>query len=326
MAAVLNPRDSIGHIRPLDLSADLNQVADLVEACFPIHRDPDGQTYIREMRKAARDYRRLGWLSQLDDMGTRKPAGFVWDEGGRIIGNLSMIPFQKRGKRIHLLANVAVDPQYRRKGIARALTVRALEHLSRLGVSEVGLQVRYDNSSAIDLYHSVGFSDQAVRTTWRIKPFEFHQWNDLKSQHIKLRYRLKEDWERQQDWINLTYPHEIRWNLPVDFNRLKPGLFQPLCNFLDGAYIRQWGIEFDGKTMGWITWQKTSTFANNLWLAFPENLEHILLPGALCKILKRISRGHAITIDYPFGRFQDQFTAFGFDHFRTLIWMKRRLN
>jgi len=325
MTAVLDSRDPTGHIRPLDLSADLNKVADLVESCFPIHRDPDGQTYVREMRKAARDYNLLGWLSGLDDIGRKNPAGFVWVHDEHIIGNLSMIPFIKAGKSIYLLANVAVHPQHRRKGIARALTIRALDHLRRYGELDVWLQVRHDNPPAIDLYRSLGFSDQAIRTTWRIRPFEFKHIIDAGSHQINLRHRQEGDWKKQQCWLDRTYPREIRWNLPLDFRRLKPGLFQSVANLMDGVYLRQWGIEVDGKTLGWITWQKAKTFANNLWLAFPEDMEHILLPAALGKTINQLSRRHVISIDYPFGRFQEGFTALGFDHFRTLIWMKRRL-
>ncbi|MEA3326114.1 MAG: N-acetyltransferase [Chloroflexota bacterium] len=325
MVAVLNPRDPTGHIRPLDLSADLNRVADLVEICFPIHRDPDGQTYVREMRKAARDYNLMGWLSQLDDIGKKKPAGFVWDDDGHVIGNLSLIPFQNAKKRIDLLANVAVHPQHRRKGIARALTIHALKHLRRYGESDVWLQVRHDNSSALNLYRSLGFSDRAVRTNWRIKPFEFRQISYSESHPCKLRHRLKEDWNKQQGWLNRTYPQEIRWNLPINFHRLAPGLLQSVSNFLDSVFLRQWGIEVDGETLGWITWQKTKMYANNLWLAFPEDLEHILLPVALGKTVKQLSRRQVISVDYPFGRFQEGFTTLGFDHFRTLIWMRRRL-
>ena len=198
MVAVMNSKDHTGQIRSLDLSADLNRVADLVETCFPINRDPDGQTYIREMRRAARDYHLLGWLSQMDTVGTKKPAGFVWVEDEKIVGNLSLIPYKMNGRSIHLLANVAVHPQHRRKGIARALTIRALDHLRRYGESEVWLQVRHDNAAAIDLYRSVGFSDQAFRTTWRIRPIDVHQFNETELHGCILRHRENDDWEKQK--------------------------------------------------------------------------------------------------------------------------------
>ena len=168
---------NIDRIRSLDISSDLDQVADLIEMCFPISHDPDGQTYIREMRKAAREMRLFGWLSTLAEMGSTKSAGFVWEDSGEIIGNLSLIPFQNDGRRIHLIANVAVHPDHRRKGIARALTQHALAYLRRRGDPAAWLQVREDNPAAITLYRSVGFKEQAIRTTWRIRPMDFHKKN-----------------------------------------------------------------------------------------------------------------------------------------------------
>jgi len=65
------------HIRKLDLTRDLDQVADLIERCFPIHLDYDGQTYIKEMRKTAREMRLLGWLSNLAIPGSSLSTRFL---------------------------------------------------------------------------------------------------------------------------------------------------------------------------------------------------------------------------------------------------------
>ncbi len=83
------------HIRKMNLSQDLDPVADLIEMCFPIHLDKDGQQYIHEMRQAAREMRMASWLSALADVGNIKASGFVWEEDERIIGNLSLIPFKQ---------------------------------------------------------------------------------------------------------------------------------------------------------------------------------------------------------------------------------------
>ena len=314
------------HIQPLNLSTDLNKVADLVETCFPIQNDPDGQTYIREMRQAARDYRRLGWLSQIDQVRKGKAAGFVWVEGETIVGNLSLIPFKSGGNNIYLLANVAVHPEYRRKGIAKTLTVRALKHLRKHGEREVWLQVRHDNQPAVDLYRSVGFLDRVTRTTWRIQPNQLTCLEDSGPQQVSLSSSYTKDWEKQQQYLALTYPKEMRWNLPINFRRFQPGVFQGISNFLDGVTLKRWEIIDQGRVCGWITWQKSDTFANNLWLAFREDLEPSLLPEALNQVFLRLNKRHTVSVDYPFGRFQEGFERLGFNCFRTLIWMRLALN
>lgn len=316
---------SNSHIRKLDLSRDLDQVADLIERCFPIHLDYDGQTYIREMRKAAQEMRFLGWLSSFTDFTSNKAPGFIWEEEGRILGNLSMIPFKDHGSKIVLIANVAVDPEYRRLGIARALTNHALEVLRSNNVAQVWLQVRDDNPAACQLYRSTGFVDYAVRTTWRIQPNKIKSFEHNSEQKISVRHRKKEDWGDLNRWLSTAYPLTIRWNLPVDFNRFEPGVLQSVSNFLDGVHFKHWGVDLKGEFSGSITWQKTSNYANNLWLAFPEDRELMVLANALPKVMKRLPGRHPISIDYPKGRFEAQFQALGFEHFRSLVWMKQNL-
>ena len=64
------------------------------------------------------------------------PAGLVWKEdspdggGRRLVGNLSLIPIGLQGKRGYLIANVAVHPDFRGRGIGRELTTTALELLA----------------------------------------------------------------------------------------------------------------------------------------------------------------------------------------------------
>jgi ribosomal protein S18 acetylase RimI-like enzyme len=313
-------------IRKLDLSSDLDRVADLIEMCFPISQDPDGQTYIREMRKAAREMRLLGWLSNLAEMGSPKSAGFVWDESGKILGNLSLIPFQKDGRRIHLIANVAVHPNHRRQGIAMALTQRALAYLKRRGDPEAWLQVRVDNEAAISLYRSTGFRQEAVRTTWRIRPMDVKTDAAHPASTPRVGWRDQRDWGKHQAWLAEAYPIDLRWNLPADFNRFEPSFYQNMVNWLDGMGLRHWPYYTQNELCGVITWQKTSAFSNNLWLAFPPEREADILPGTLIYALKHLARKHPLSIDYAQGRSQEVFIRLGFQAFRTLIWMRCKLN
>jgi mycothiol synthase len=53
---------------------------------------------------------------------------------------------------------LGVTPELRGTGLSKALTVRGLEYLRDQGLSAAMLYVDADNSSAIRLYESVGFS------------------------------------------------------------------------------------------------------------------------------------------------------------------------
>ena len=324
--AVLHPAlSSPDPIRIIELSRDLPQVADLIELCFPLHLDPDGMSYVNEMRKAARDMRLIGWLANLSDLDPGRVSGFVWEEGGEIIGNLSLIPLQKDGRRVHLIANVAVHPDHRRRGIARKLTQRALTHLGHLRESGAWLQVRDDNPAAIALYQSLGFVEQAARTTWRIRPKDVKPTVISQNTAVTVRRRKPRDCANQEHWLAETYPANIRWNLPVNFRRFTPGVLQATVNFFENVALKHWGVIANGACQGVVTWQKTDSFANNLWLAFSDTMENEILSLGLEVVLKRLVKNHPLSLDYPAGQCVEIFEDLGFVKFRTLIWMWRRL-
>ncbi len=312
------------HIRRINLASDLDKVADLIEMCFPIQHDPDGQTYIREMRKSAQEMQIFRWISAFDDTVNAKVAGFVWEEDGKIVGNLSLIPFRQKGQQIYLIANVAVHPDRRRNGIAHALTERGLDYLRRKNISKIWLQVRDDNPTAIQLYRSAGFVDRFTRTTWRIQPREFQNPFLSVTNNLKIKRRGNAFWQMQKEWLNTIYPKSMRWNLSVDFTGFEPGIMQSIFNYLDGKKLQHWSVELNGQCKGVITWQKSNSFANNLWLGIDPELEEQLLASTLEVIIKHYPPKHMLSVDYPQGRLQSLFEALRFRQFRTLIWMEHR--
>ena len=80
------------NIRPFDLGRDLAAVADLVEQCFAETLDHDGQRFIHNMRAAARRAKGLGRAALAAENFTLQLSGFVWEQDGEVIGNLSLIP------------------------------------------------------------------------------------------------------------------------------------------------------------------------------------------------------------------------------------------
>ncbi len=75
-----------------------------------------------------------------------------------------------RGKDLHI-ANVAVNPEYRRQGVAKLMLAAALaDHKS--GCSHAFLDVRESNDAAIALYRSLGFKDVGRRASYYRYPIE----------------------------------------------------------------------------------------------------------------------------------------------------------
>lgn len=79
---------------------------------------------------------------------------FVMEDGGGLVGVIIAGNDGRRGYIYH----TAVDPGFRRKGIARALVNAALETLHDLGISKAALVVFDRNSDGNAFWESMGFT------------------------------------------------------------------------------------------------------------------------------------------------------------------------
>ncbi|MCB2226380.1 MAG: ribosomal protein S18-alanine N-acetyltransferase [Desulfarculaceae bacterium] len=59
--------------------------------------------------------------------------------------------------------NIAVDPEYKRRGVGRWLLLTALAEAKGLGAVWSGLEVRAGNAAALALYQSLGYARLGVR-------------------------------------------------------------------------------------------------------------------------------------------------------------------
>ena len=72
---------------------------------------------------------------------------------------------------MHIL-NLAVKPEFRRKGIARRLVLAALKRGHDKGAKRAFLEVRVSNVAAQKLYSNLGFSGIGVRRDYYDSPIE----------------------------------------------------------------------------------------------------------------------------------------------------------
>ena len=70
------------------------------------------------------------------------------------------------------MMNVAVHPDFRRKGIAEALVNGLVEHLKTMGSHCLTLEVRASNAPAIALYEKLGFAEIGRRRNYYRNPRE----------------------------------------------------------------------------------------------------------------------------------------------------------
>ncbi len=70
------------------------------------------------------------------------------------------------------LRNIAVAPEYRRQGIAKALLEDGCRRLYAVGVRKLFLEVRESNLPALELYRKFGFEPQGRRKEYYRHPTE----------------------------------------------------------------------------------------------------------------------------------------------------------
>ncbi len=324
------PLNTSQHLRPLDARRDLAAVADLVELCFNDTLDPEGRNYLKQMRQAAQHAALIGWANSLYPDGSMPPTGLVWVEGDlqagnqRLVGNLSLIPINLQGKRGTLIANVAVHPDFRGRGIGRALTIAGLEVARKRGVPAAWLQVRDDNPSAIHIYETSGFVERARRSSWvttaEIPPGSPPYGTSITS-------RQPTHWPQQKSWLTTLYPKELSWHLPLDWKALDPDLAGSLYRLLTWYFPRHWSILQDDRLAGVITYTHSSGQTDHLWLATPPDPD----PQALFELLRAarrssLPRRRPLALNLPAGMATQALRNAGFSTHQTLIWMEYRFH
>ncbi|MEJ7553237.1 MAG: GNAT family N-acetyltransferase, partial [Aquificaceae bacterium] len=94
------------------------------------------------------------WLAEEDS----KVVGFVASDGNW---------FSKReGKVVDAIHELVVLPEYRNRGIGRALVQKALEYFKSRGLDMAELWVGDENKQAIDFYKNLGFEERDRFNYW----------------------------------------------------------------------------------------------------------------------------------------------------------------
>ena len=320
MAAITVPiLAEIPQLRPLNILRDLPGVADLIEKCFSSTMDDEGRSYIQQMRRAGRDSSFLRWATTAVETASMPLSGYVWEENGEIIGNVSLIPHRHKHKKIFLIANVAVRPECRRRGIGRSLTIAAMHHASQHRASETWLHVRDDNPGAIALYANLGFQELARRTMWQAKSDR----NINTDEHgFTITRRSAHDWPNQEAWLTRIYPDLMTWYQPMPWNSLRPGLIQVLYRFVMDYNVRHWVARVDGMPSAIVSWQALVGHNDRLWAAVPPDGSEQALRALLLHARRELSWRQALTLDFPAGQYNTSIEEAGFHIHRTLLWMK----
>ena len=330
MAVFVHTRTVSTGIQRFDAQRHLGQVTDLVAEVFKDELDARGRDSLGEMRLAGRLAPFLGSVLSMalfDDF----IGGYVWIEDGRVVGNVTMQHADVSGARWRI-SNVAVDPAYRGRGIAKALMTATLGEIEECGGAWAVLQVRADNAIAHGLYTSLGFSGVCRDGIWRLPMLM--QPRLPASSTVSLTPLYPNRWEPRLELAHAARSALAHWAEPIDAESYRIGLGRWLGELLGSAMglyqVHRWGVWHDDRLDGSVEiW--ANLMADELALRFavrPEargRLEEVLLARGVSELRNLTTRPIVVYHSGDHTQGVAALEAMGFQRQRVLLTMRRAI-
>ncbi|MFZ0544745.1 MAG: GNAT family N-acetyltransferase, partial [Candidatus Promineifilaceae bacterium] len=205
---VIVHRGSTNGPRPINPRRDIRQVLELLDLAFGPILDANGR---RLLDTRVNIQYQAPYLMRLNLTGKGVSPGFVWEESGRIVGNVSLIQSDIPGR--CLIANVAVHPTYRRRGIARLLMQECVEHIRTRHYREALLQVETGNDGAIHLYRELGFKEIGSIRRWETTSLRLRNL-PVGENNFDIRPLRKQDWAEAYYLDHACVNPNLNWPAP----------------------------------------------------------------------------------------------------------------
>lgn len=89
---------------------------------------------------------------------------YVAKSAGCVVGMVTLCVFNTLTGTKAYLDHLVVDPDFRRRGIGRALVRHAIEQAAAAGASRIDLTANDEKQAGCGLYHSLGFRQRDTRS------------------------------------------------------------------------------------------------------------------------------------------------------------------
>jgi ribosomal protein S18 acetylase RimI-like enzyme len=227
-------------LRPLNLVHDWRQVLQLIEVAFGEDLDAEARRALHSMRLPGLLAPLAAVLDNLSPPGEGMMPGFVWLQGGHVVGTASV-------RRVHalsrgwLISNVAVHPDWQGQGIGRALLEAALDFAQVHGGAWVVLQARDSNRVARRLYESLGFEVIGRVDRLRLATLAEARVGPEATSTGRLRAAGWLDGIALLQLARALTPHDVFWADTLNRDLYRTGLLDHLVGRLQG-YRRRWWV------------------------------------------------------------------------------------
>ena len=286
-------------IRKLKLPNDLDKIYNVIVESFQYPENPEWNAdqdevagikdTVTTIRRIWPLYRMISWTSP-----TLRDAllGWFWVEDGQTAG---MVSIARRGSTdTWLIGNVAVTPNFRRRGIARKLVEHSLEYIRKQGGTLAVLDVIDGNLPAYKLYDSLGFEHYSSRMELASKSEKIPPLPEIPG-GFRFEKITDKDWQIQLEMAKRVVPVKVQSFDPITEARYKRSLpiriFTRTMNKMQGIVTEDFAIrDLNSKefvALGFTTAQTKSSGRHNVNLSLkPEYAE--LVPYIIQKMLHKV--------------------------------------
>lgn len=238
-------------IRPINPLRDLDQLTALIELVLGSEIERWGGDFRAQMRMAkmmAPWFKFLGFFSKNY---RHTFDGYIWEQDGHFIAAVILQPVLYDVSRWQIM-NVVTHPDYRRRGIARILVSRAIEHARSFGARICYLEVQQHSLPAIKLYEQLGFTGYDRLTILKRTGNEASETDNING--FQFSAMSMAEWKKRFELAKSIVPPEIQEFMPVSQAEYQfsiwQRIFDPTMMRLQGIESTWWGISKNNKMVG----------------------------------------------------------------------------
>ena len=241
-------------IRPIDIRRDMDAITELVDAAFSDDLEAQGTDIRTEFGMLKKLVPVIVVMRVFSETFRHIFDGFAVGDKGRMIALVNVSKSAPKSKR-WVIGNVATHPDYRRKGLARKLVTRAIEHTREQDADICTLEVRSANVPAYELYRSLGFvhfdsvSELKQESLPDVNPIRLdggYTMRPMKLTETNARY----------DIARREVPADVQAFLPVSMTEfeipLMARVFDPIARLVQKEDDHRWAFEHGGQLVGFM--------------------------------------------------------------------------